>query len=145
MRPDRETIRAERLARKARTADALAPALIEAARLVYTALTDQCFWCSIGFNGSRHIVTVRSVTADIKPRVESIANKALKNSPRFPDVVAFQSYMTITIREGRKEWELARWAERGDGGTILLPNRQGVLVPVGNPEPCKPVAALGYE
>jgi len=33
MRPDRETIRAERLARKARTADALAPALIEAARL----------------------------------------------------------------------------------------------------------------
>ena len=141
----REEERENRIARKIAQGDALDPALVEGARHVHAALERECFWVSLGFGPSRHIVTVRSVKSDVKARVESISNKALKGTSRYPDVIAFGSFMRIEVREGRAAWEMERICERGDGGVILYPNVQGVLVPVGNPEPCKPVSVSGYE
>jgi hypothetical protein len=136
----RDAEKAARLDRKARMAAALDPALVEGAERVYAALTDQCFWASIGFNGSRHIVTVRGVDANAKARVESVANKALKQSPRFPDVIAFASFIRIEVKFGRQQWEQDRITERGDGGTILVPDARGELVQIGTPHHSNPLA-----
>ena len=123
--------RAARLERKQRMAAALDPALVEGAERVYEALERECFLVSLGFGPSRHIVTVRGVSADVKARVEGIANKALKHSPRFPDVIAFASFIRIEVKIGRAIYEMEKITERGDGGTIIVPNARGELVEIG--------------
>ena len=142
----REAEQAARLERKMRQAEALDPALADGALLVHEALERECFTASIGFNGSRHIVTVRGVNADARPRVEKVANKALKGTTRYPDVVAFQSFMRIEVKEGREAWEFERKCQRdGEDGLLLCHSPEHGWYHVGAQNHPKPLANAGLD
>ena len=144
MNPVREALRAARLERKERQAALVPQAWRDDAIAVHAALVREHYDAWLGQGPSQHIVAVRSVKADEKPRIEGIANTATRHTSRFPDVRHSGSHITVEIKEGRAMYELERHIARfGDEGSLLILNGRGFRE-IGD-RTGKPVAALGYD
>jgi hypothetical protein len=145
---DARLARLARLARKIAAAAKNDPACVAMALAIHTALCAAHYDAWVGQHAKQHTVSVRGVKGEEKPTIEGLAFAAMKRAdratPLYPDVRAFASYITIEVKHGRAVYELEQFTERGDGGTVLIPDGAG-FQQLGTPHQERPIMGLGAD
>ena len=114
---ERADVVAARQALRQRRADALDPALLDAARRVRAALVSARYDATQGTDDFAHCVTVRHVTSDDLGAVDALTQRAA--APMWGDCRHAQSYITVRLTAGRAVELEARCADLARQNELL--------------------------